>query len=136
MFFTRQYDYALRVIRALANGELLSVKEICDLEHIPQPYAYKILKKLEMASIVESSRGVNGGYKLTKKLRDISLYSIYIALEGALHLNECMVAGYKCPHNDGEESCCIQKELCILQNEFVDKLRSRDLHSVLKKSML
>ena len=53
MFITRECDYAVRVLRALAGETRLSVNEICDREAITAPFAYKILKKLQKAGIVK-----------------------------------------------------------------------------------
>ena len=62
MFITRESDYAMRVVRALMGETRLSVSEICEREAITAPFAYKILKKLQNAGIVEGYRGVHGGY--------------------------------------------------------------------------
>ena len=64
MFITRESDYAVRVIRALAGERRLSVNEICEKEELTAPFAYKILKKLQKAKIVKGFRGVHGGYTL------------------------------------------------------------------------
>mgnify|MGYP000529302416 CR=1 FL=1 len=64
MFITRESDYAMRVIRALMWEPRLSVSEICERESITAPFAYKILKKLQNAGLVEGYRGVHGGYAL------------------------------------------------------------------------
>lgn len=132
MFFTRQYDYALRVIRALSGGKLLSVNEICTAEYIPQPYTYKILKKLEKASFVTSSRGASGGYQLTKDPRDISLYDIYVVVEGEIYINECLQDGYICPHIQRRPICTLHNEMRKIQDEFVDRLQGCNIYSVLE----
>lgn len=132
MFFTRQYDYALRVIRALSGGELLSVNDICSAEYIPQPYTYKILKKLEKASFVTSSRGANGGYQLTKDPRDISLYDIYVVVEGEIYINECLQDGYICPRSQRMPICTLHNEMCKIQDEFVGRLQRCNIFSVLE----
>ena len=56
MFITRESDYAMRVVRALMGETRLSVSEICEREAITAPFAYKILKKLQNAGIVEGYR--------------------------------------------------------------------------------
>ena len=56
MFITRECDYAVRVIRALAGESRLSVNEICEKESITAPFAYKILKKLQKSKIVRQQR--------------------------------------------------------------------------------
>ena len=70
MFITRESDYAMRVIRALMWEPRLSVSEICERESITAPFAYKILKKLQNAGLVEGYRGVHGGYALKRDPED------------------------------------------------------------------
>ena len=45
MVITRETDYALRILRSLLDGELHTVGSIAQEELLPQPFAYKIIKK-------------------------------------------------------------------------------------------
>ena len=47
LVITRETDYALRILRALLDGELHAAGEIDQTELLPQAFAYKLLKKLE-----------------------------------------------------------------------------------------
>ena len=132
MFISREYDYALRILRALAGSERLSVGQICETEHIPQPYAYKILKKLEKASILTGYRGAQGGYELTAKLSEVSLYDVYEAVEGELRINECMRGGYRCPNNEGGKRCTVHIELCEMQKQFAEQMKARSMADILR----
>ena len=49
MMITRESDYGVRIIRALKDGGLMTIGQICERECIPKQFAYKILKKLELA---------------------------------------------------------------------------------------
>ncbi len=131
MLITREYDYALRVLRALSPGERNTVGQICEMEHIPQPYAYKILKKLEKASLVTPYRGVQGGYELSVDLSEVSLYDVYAAIEGPLYFNECMQEEYRCPNNEKGRRCAVHKELSVMQNQFIEQMKTRRLADVL-----
>jgi len=131
LFITREYDYALRTLRALSVSERLTVKEICSIEHIPQPYAYKILKKLEKASIVKGHRGTHGGYKLISPLQHQTLYDIYIAVEENMCISECMRDGYACPNDKEGGRCAIHKELLRVQEALIQGLRQRSLAEIL-----
>ena len=131
MFISREYDYALRILRALAGEKRLSVGQICEAEHIPQPYAYKILKKLEKASILAGYRGAQGGYELARKLAEVSLYDVYEAVEGALCINECMQEGYRCPNNEGGRHCSVHSELCDMQKQFAALMKARSMEDIL-----
>lgn len=56
MMITRESDYAIRIIRALKDGELLPLEQICQRELVPKQFAYKILKKLERSGLVSIRR--------------------------------------------------------------------------------
>ena len=131
MFISREYDYALRILRILDGNGRLSVGQICEAEHVPQPYAYKILKKLEKASILKSRRGTQGGYELTADLATVSLYDVYKAVEGELYLNECMKDGFRCPNNEGGKHCRVHVELCGMQEKFAAQMKARSIKDVL-----
>ena len=131
MFFSREYDYAVRVFRTLANNELLNVKKICEMESIPQPYAYKILKKLEKASILKSYYGARGGYILARPVDEISLLDIYTAIEGEMCLNDCKQHGYKCPNNTDGRVCLFHYELDTITAEIAELLSRRKVSSII-----
>ena len=73
MLITRECDYAVRVLRAMAEEKRVSVNEICEKELITAPFAYKILKKLQKSGMVRGYRGVHGGYSLNCDLDQITL---------------------------------------------------------------
>jgi len=115
MFITRECDYAMRVVRNLANQEMKPVKQICEREQIPHPFAYKILKKLEHAGIVNSFRGTDGGYQLAKNRENITLYEIVNAVDKDLFLNECLRDGYECMRYKDCNTCGVHRELVRIQ---------------------
>ena len=78
MLITRECDYAVRVLRAMAEEKRVSVNEICEKELITAPFAYKILKKLQKSGMVRGYRGVHGGYSLNCDLDQIRRADIYI----------------------------------------------------------
>ena len=55
MLITRETDYALRILRALAPGSCLTVGEIAEKESLPHKFTYKIMKKLEKARALKKS---------------------------------------------------------------------------------
>jgi len=131
MFISREYDYAVRVLRALADGGHFAVSEICRRENIPLAYSYKILKKLEKAAFVKGKRGAEGGYRLAAPLSSVTLYDIYLAVEGKIYINECLREGYTCPNNEDGQGCAVHKALCGLQNEIALLLKKSSLAEIL-----
>lgn len=51
MLFTKESDYAIRVIRALQDGGKKTIKELCELEQIPSAFGYKILQKMNKSGL-------------------------------------------------------------------------------------
>lgn len=131
MIITRESDYAIRIIRELAKGGKKSVKEICEVELIPQQYAYKILKKLERAGIVKSFRGAKGGYVLMKSVSDLTLLDVLIAMEEDMCVNECVLHNFECPKHTEENPCKIRNELCSLQNAILQQLQGKKMAEIL-----
>ena len=80
MVITRETDYALRILRALLDGKLHTAGQIAQDELLPQAFAYKILKKLEKAGLVEVVRGTAGGCRLSADLTGTSLSGVSMPL--------------------------------------------------------
>lgn len=133
MFVTRECDYAIRVVRELADFKRKTVKDICDQEHIPLQYAYKILKKLEKSGIVKGFRGTKGGYCLSKDPVELTLYDVLIAIEGDFFINECLKDDFDCPNNQPGHFCKVHQELCRLQAALCDGLREKNMAQILSE---
>jgi len=74
--------YGLRAMVYLAKAKkTCSAKEISQKEKIPFDFLEKIFSKLQQHGLVNSRRGVNGGYLLAKSPRKISIGEILKALE-------------------------------------------------------
>ena len=120
MFITKECDYAIRVVRGLADGELRTVKSVCEIEDIPYSFAYKILKKLEREGIVTAFRGNMGGYQLVKGLDELNLFDIVQAVDKHLYINECLEEGHDCSRNGINERCMVHQEFIRIQ-EILDQ---------------
>lgn len=131
MLITRECDYAVRVIRALAGEERLSVGEICEKEQITAPFAYKILKKLQKTKLVKGFRGVHGGYSLNKKTGEITLFDVYTAIDPELMIIECMEPHYQCVRDDRDKTpCIVHRELEDIQQELWKLLKRKSLQEL------
>lgn len=132
MFITRECDYAVRVIRALAGETRLSVSEICEREVITAPFAYKILKKLQKAKVVKGFRGVHGGYSLNKQPDELTLFDVYYAIDPEMFIIECLNPK-SCCVRDGQDGvpCLIHRELEGIQAEIWAMLRRKTLAELL-----
>jgi Rrf2 family protein len=81
--------YGLRAMYELSlapTNSLLQIKTIAQNSGISQNYLEQLLSILRRAGLVESIRGAQGGYKLSKPAKDITVFQIIEALEGELEI--------------------------------------------------
>lgn len=131
MLITRECDYAVRIVRALSNGEKLCVNQICEKEDLTPAFVYKILKKLEKKEIVKSFRGSNGGYALKRSINDITLLDVYLAVEPDFYMIECMNPEKACIHNQSDSSCKVHRELYRIQQWLAKELSAHSLGEIM-----
>ena len=131
MVITRETDYALRILRALLDGELHAAGEIAQTELLPQAFAYKILKKLEKAGLLEIRRGTAGGCRLTADLDQTSLYDLMLAMGERSGLSACMEPDYQCSWRSSHGGCSVHCKLLEIQRALDAELRSHSLREIL-----
>jgi len=85
MKVSKKAYYGLRAAVSLAtSGKAVSAHDLSEAEHIPEDFLEKILQKLRQVSIVESKKGVDGGYALARPAETISAWDILEALDGPI----------------------------------------------------
>jgi len=103
-------DYAVVVLCDLMSGNRLrSAADLSASSGVPLPTVSKILKQLVRNEILQSTRGVNGGYGFAASPETLSMASIIEALEGPI-----AVAG--CVEDSGE--CCAMTESCAMSGNW------------------
>lgn len=104
-------EYAIRAITVLGEfhgPEVLRIQFISDRQNIPKRFLEQILNDLKAAGLVESRRGVSGGYRLAMHPEKISLSRIIQHLEGTMTPAGCGEAGL------GRRCSCPDPRLCPL----------------------
>ena len=86
MKLTVKLDYACRAMTQLAKryecGLASSIDQVAEAEEIPAKYLAQILSDLRQGRLVESRRGKQGGYLLSKEPKAVSLLDIVSVVEG------------------------------------------------------
>lgn len=128
---SRLTDYATAVMTCIAAhpAEVFSAAQIADQTHLELPTVSKLLKTLGHAELVESFRGVNGGYRLARPASVISLAEIVEALEGPIGMTECTVAEGQC---DREALCGVRGSWQRINNVLEQTLRGISLADMLR----
>ncbi len=131
MIITKETDYALRILRALLDGELHTMGQIAQDELLPQSFAYKILKKLDKSGFIEVVRGTAGGCRLASDLSSATLYDLMLAIGEHSDLSPCMNPDYQCAWRACHGGCTVHCKLLEIQKSLDKELRSHSLREIL-----
>lgn len=72
---------ALHELASISEDEVIKIKDIASNASIPRNFLEQILLSLKKQGFLISIKGANGGYKLAKSLKDITLKDIVMTLE-------------------------------------------------------
>lgn len=98
--------YALRLMLDLAlhnTGEYITIKSISLRQEISDKYLEQIITQLSRAGYVKSTRGAQGGYRLTKEPKEYTVGMILKLIEGSLAPVACVTE---------EEKDCARFKVC------------------------
>ncbi|MBA2078907.1 MAG: SUF system Fe-S cluster assembly regulator [Rhodanobacter sp. 68-29] len=128
---SRLTDYATVVMTCIAAhpDDVLSTAQIADETRLELPTVSKLLKSLGHAGLVESFRGVNGGYRLARSAQAITLAEIVEAMEGPIGMTECGVTEGQC---EREAQCGVRGSWQRINNVVDRALRAVSLADMLR----
>lgn len=112
---TQAVEYSLRAIVALAKegGRPLTSLQLSELTDTPAPYLSKLMQTLVRFELVQSRRGVNGGFVLSRRPEEITIYDVVQAVDPLKRIR-------KCPLNMGEHAGA----LCPLHRRLDEALET------------
>ena len=89
---SRQTDYGIVLLSHLASTDetRLNATALSQATLLPGPMVAKILKQLVHGGLLESHRGVNGGYSLAKAPADVTVAQIIAAIDGPIAITDCV----------------------------------------------
>lgn len=136
--------YGLRAFIDLAVwGEEgpVSLTSIAERQNISLSYLEQLMAKLKRAGLVNSVRGVNGGYVIAKPAEEISVGDVLRALEGDLAPVDCVGIGSadeatRCSSSSHCVSRIVWKRINDSINETVDNIYIGELVKESRKEQL
>src|SRR6266446_9954881 len=116
-------EYALRALLVLGlnyDQPLVRIQAISDQQNIPKRVLEQILNDLRSAGIVQSKRGMAGGYRLARNPEQITLAAVVRHIEGALAPVSCVSEKFyeKCSCPD-ESRCPIRSVMKEIREAIV-----------------
>ncbi len=123
---SRLADYSTVIMNQMATHPEMrySAAAIAEQTNIALPTVSKILKLLNEALLVHSTRGVNGGYELAKSAEEISVFEIIAAIDGLPAMTECSKQDYHCGH---DQNCDLRSNWQVINKAIMQVLKSISL---------
>ena len=132
---SKMTDYAIVILADMAQrniereGQLVSAAGLADSTKLPEPTVSKILKLLTRQNIIASTRGMNGGYALTKSPEQINMAHVIAATDGPIALTSCV---------EQSTECCDRAHNCSMKGQWnpVNQAMNEALSNVSLKQMM
>lgn len=135
MKFNQATDYAFRIMLHMASipyGTRKVGAELAKTSNIPERFLLKIMRYLVNAKLLHSYRGVDGGFALAKKPKDISLLDVVTAIEGDTYLQHCLYDADSCSRGCHGQ-CAVQESIGRIQNILIEELKAVDFETLAKR---
>lgn len=104
-------------------GRLITSREILSALRVSDTHLMKVLQRLVKAGLIRSIRGPNGGFLLAKRADEITLLDVYEAIEGRIHLGNCLLGDPVCH----DKKCILGDLINNVNKKVLDYLSQKDL---------
>jgi Rrf2 family transcriptional regulator, iron-sulfur cluster assembly transcription factor len=99
MQLTRAADYGVRVMVTLAGlpeGGRVSLLGLTGATGAPESFLSKVMQSLARAGLINSRRGIGGGFEMSATGRAASMRTVIEAIDGPIVLNVCLSEAKSC----------------------------------------
>jgi Rrf2 family protein len=130
--FSKTCEYGIRATIFIATQSYLNnragIKDIAKKIDSPEAFTAKILQTLVKANIIQSTKGVGGGFEIPKKkLVEIKLAQIVSAIDGDKVFTGC---GLGLSHCSESHPCPVHERFKSIRNELAFMLENTNLEEL------
>lgn len=122
--------YALRLMLDLAinhTGSYIPLKTVAQRQEISDKYLEQIIHQLSKAGFVQSARGAQGGYRLTRTPAQYTIGEILRSVEGSLAPVSCLDCSTPCDKIDSCITIGLYKKIQDAIDGVVDNTTLEDM---------
>ena len=89
--FSRTTEYALRAVVYLAarGGEARTIGQIAEATRLRADYLSKVMQNLRKQGLVQSQRGLHGGFSLGVPATELTVYDVVQAVDPIRRIEKC-----------------------------------------------
>ncbi|MCR8658752.1 RrF2 family transcriptional regulator [Paenibacillus endoradicis] len=129
-----QAVYATFMLSFLPDKAVLPGEVISQRIGASPTYFQKLLRKLVSADLITSVAGVKGGFKLQRRPEQISVYDIYMAIEGKQSLYSSNGIIQDMLHISPSAQCCLLSDLMEeAESAWITVLKKETIASLVEK---
>lgn len=130
--FSKTCEYGIRATIFIASesyqNKRVGLKDIAQKIDSPEAFTAKILQILSKDNIINSIKGVGGGFEIPREtMKDIKLAQIVNALEGDRVFTGC---GLGLNHCSDEHPCPMHEKFKSIRNELAFMLENTNLEEL------
>jgi Rrf2 family protein len=131
---TKKGDYAVFLMCHLAQrgplgtADVVSAHDLAEHSGLNKSVVANLLKDLTRAGLLESVRGLRGGYRLARPAEDVSLGNILEVVEGPFLLVDCA-------HDEATDAQPGDEHYCSLESVCPSRSPMRVLHERIARLM-
>lgn len=125
--------YGLRILVDLAlhgNDAPRSIKDIAKSQQISEKFISRLVVELRRAGFIRSIRGTQGGLKLARFPRLITLLNIVETMDGPISLLDCITSPQACPR---QKQCVVTDVWSEINQALINALSAITLEDVVKR---
>jgi Rrf2 family protein len=129
---TRSGIHAVRAMVVLAEApaqQFCGTQEIAEITGSPRNYLGKILQQLSRYGLVESQKGLGGGFRLARDARQITIYEVVDGLEDISRWSECVLGNDHCTPG---QPCAIHSKWSRVRDSYFDLLKNTSVADLAK----
>jgi Rrf2 family transcriptional regulator, iron-sulfur cluster assembly transcription factor len=123
---SRSGIHAIRATVALAQtpDEYCGVAALAESTGAPRNYLGKLLHQLSRHGLVESRKGLGGGFRLSRKADQICLFDVLSSIEDVSRWTECALSSHACSE---ENPCMVHTRWARAREAFLSFLRETNI---------
>ena len=130
ILINRKTDFAIKALIEISKSEgFLSAKFLSKKLSIPKPFLRSILRILAVKGILNSTKGLNGGFSLAKKPEKIKIFEIIKIFSNGVQFNRCIFRKKICPDI---KTCPLRKEIKKIEDSTIKKLNKITIKSLIE----
>jgi Rrf2 family protein len=128
---SRSGIHAVRALVALAivpDGDYKGAAALAEETGAPPNYLGKLLQTLSREGLVESQKGLGGGFRLARAPEDITMYDVVQSIEDVRRWTQCLFGGNGCSEDN---PCAVHDRWATIRESYLEMMRTTRLVDLL-----